>query len=350
MGHRGDSFGRRLTLNGTSGMPTTKSFVLQVAAGQSWGMSLIRRAEAGDLETIKTVVDAAYRKYVERMALLPAPMLRDYAQPVRDGLVDLLCVDGRVIGLLSLVAMGDHLLVENVAIDPIYQGRGWGGRLMAHAEEVAKRDAIGELRLYTNAVMRENIDFYRRLGFVEVDRRTEDGYDRVFMRKQLIVIRGAQPADYRRLGELLVKSYENIPGATLDPDYNLELRDVAARVDVATVLVATIDSTVVGGITYIDGGPFAELSEPGEAEVRMFAVDELARGIGVGGALLHTCVQKAHHSGSERLWLSTSPWMKDAQRLYEHSGFRRIPARDRAEHSSGKCFELWAYVLDPITL
>lgn len=152
---------------------------------------MIRRAEAGDLETIKTVVDAAYRKYVERMALLPAPMLRDYAQPVRDGLVDLLCVEGRVIGLLSLVAMGDHLLVENVAIDPTYQGRGWGGRLMAHAEEVAKRDAIGELRLYTNAVMRENIDFYRRLGFAEVDRRTEDGYDRVFMRKQLIVIRGA---------------------------------------------------------------------------------------------------------------------------------------------------------------
>lgn len=33
------------------------------------------------------------------------------------------------------------------------------------------------------------------------------------------------------------------------PDYNLELREFAARVDVATTLFATIDSTAIGGIT-----------------------------------------------------------------------------------------------------
>jgi hypothetical protein len=39
--------------------------------------------------------------------------------------------------------------------------------------------------LYTNEAMVENLRLYRRLGFVETDRRVEDGYRRVFFRKSL---------------------------------------------------------------------------------------------------------------------------------------------------------------------
>jgi ribosomal protein S18 acetylase RimI-like enzyme len=41
------------------------------------------------------------------------------------------------------------------------------------------------VRLYTNEVMVENLAFYQRLGFVEVERRMDEGYRRVFLRKSL---------------------------------------------------------------------------------------------------------------------------------------------------------------------
>jgi len=163
-----------------------------------------------------------------------------------------------------------------------------------------------------------------------------------------VAIRSAEPTEYPLVGELLVRAYDNISDAVIDPDYNRELGDVAGRVDAALVLVALLEGVVVGSITYVDGGPLAELSALHEAEIRMFAVDSTVRGKGIGAALLAACVDLARRDGRERLWLSTSPWMKDAQRLYERFGFRRVPTRDRQEPSSGQMFELWAYLLEPI--
>jgi ribosomal protein S18 acetylase RimI-like enzyme len=79
----------------------------------------------------------------------------------------------------------DHLLLDNVAVMPEQQGQGVGRRLIAFAEQEARRLGFAELRLYTQATMTENIALYRRLGFVETDRGQQAGYDRVFMTKDL---------------------------------------------------------------------------------------------------------------------------------------------------------------------
>ena len=42
-----------------------------------------------------------------------------------------------------------------------------------------------EVRLYTHELMVENISLYGRLGYQEVERRAEEGFRRVFMRKVL---------------------------------------------------------------------------------------------------------------------------------------------------------------------
>jgi hypothetical protein len=48
-----------------------------------------------------------------------------------------------------------------------------GRALLARAEERAAELGLGELPLYTNVAMVENLSFYLRLGYVEVDRRVE---------------------------------------------------------------------------------------------------------------------------------------------------------------------------------
>jgi N-acetylglutamate synthase-like GNAT family acetyltransferase len=146
---------------------------------------ILREAKAGDREAVERLVEAAYGMYVERIGRRPAPMDADYAALIDAGRVTVAERDGRITGILVLVPEEDHLLVENVAVDPAAQGSGLGRRLMAHAEERARILGLTELRLYTNEKMVENLAWYPRLGYTETERRVDSGFARVFFVKTL---------------------------------------------------------------------------------------------------------------------------------------------------------------------
>ncbi|HEY2131299.1 MAG TPA: GNAT family N-acetyltransferase [Streptosporangiaceae bacterium] len=143
----------------------------------------MRRATAADLEPIHAVIQAAYAKYLSRMSKPPAPVLRDYRGPVEAGAV---WVTGTPItGLISLTHVKDSLLIENIAVHPAAQGTGLGRRLMQFAEQQAADQDITRLTLYTHEMMSESQAIYAHLGYREVERRTEDGYRRIYMEKVL---------------------------------------------------------------------------------------------------------------------------------------------------------------------
>jgi ribosomal protein S18 acetylase RimI-like enzyme len=77
------------------------------------------------------------------------------------------------------------LLLENVAVAPAWQGRGIGRALIGFAEDRARALGLDEITLYTNEEMTENLALYPTLGYEEVERRSEDGFRRVFFRKRL---------------------------------------------------------------------------------------------------------------------------------------------------------------------
>jgi ribosomal protein S18 acetylase RimI-like enzyme len=52
-----------------------------------------------------------------------------------------------------------------VAVDPAFQKRGLGRKLMAHAEAVALGMGYRVLRLYTNKSFADNVALYQRLGY-----------------------------------------------------------------------------------------------------------------------------------------------------------------------------------------
>jgi ribosomal protein S18 acetylase RimI-like enzyme len=146
---------------------------------------LIRPAESADVAQIRVVVEAAYGRYVTRMGRRPAPMTADYAALVAAGEVWVGAGGEEIVGVLVIRPSGDALEVENVAVDPAYQGRGHGRTLIAFAEARARELGLTRVTLYTNAAMVENVAMYRQLGYVETDRRVEDGYRRVFFEKSL---------------------------------------------------------------------------------------------------------------------------------------------------------------------
>jgi len=146
---------------------------------------ILRDATPADRERIERLVEAAYGGYVELIGRRPAPMDADYAALIEAGQVTVAERDGEIAGILVLIPMEDHLLVENVAVDPTAQGTGLGRRLMARAEGEARALGLPELRLYTNELMAANLAWYPRLGYRETERRAESGFSRVFFAKRL---------------------------------------------------------------------------------------------------------------------------------------------------------------------
>ncbi len=129
------------------------------------------------------LVNRAYAGYIERMGRKPGPMLDDYAALIADGLVRVICRDGRICGVLVLVEKDDHLLLDNVAVDPAAQGLGIGRRLIGAAEDVARTLGYATVRLYTHETMVENVALYGHLGFSITHRTKERGFDRIYMAK-----------------------------------------------------------------------------------------------------------------------------------------------------------------------
>ena len=127
----------------------------------------------------------AYAPYVPRIGREPAPMTADYADLIGRSEVWVADEAGRVVGVLVLRPGATGLLLENVAVVPERQGRGIGRVLIAFAERKARDLGLTEISLYTNERMVENIHLYRKLGYVETDRRVEDGFARVFFRKPI---------------------------------------------------------------------------------------------------------------------------------------------------------------------
>lgn len=146
---------------------------------------MIRPAVEEDLPRVVVIVRAAYSRYLTRMDRPPGPMRDDYRARIREKVVDLIDDAGTVAGLVVLLDRPDHLLLDNVAVDPAFQGRGLGRRLVAHAEAETRRRGRAELRLHTHETMTENVELYRHLGFEETHRAEQDGYRRVFMRKRI---------------------------------------------------------------------------------------------------------------------------------------------------------------------
>lgn len=145
----------------------------------------IRPARTGDVAGITSCVREAYRGYVERIGRPPAPMLEDYAAVVARGEAHVAIESEEVVGVLVVIVTDEGFCLDNVAVRTRVRGKGVGRALLGFAESEALRRGFDSICLYTNELMTENRSLYRRVGYVEYDRRVVDGYSRLFFRKML---------------------------------------------------------------------------------------------------------------------------------------------------------------------
>lgn len=112
-------------------------------------------------------------------------MLENYAEVIQQRQVSVANLGGEIAGVLVLATTEEGFLLDNIAVHPSCQKKGVGKALLEFAESEARGRGFTSIYLYTHEKMTENRSLYAKIGYVEYDRRTENIYNRVYMRKQL---------------------------------------------------------------------------------------------------------------------------------------------------------------------
>jgi ribosomal protein S18 acetylase RimI-like enzyme len=144
-----------------------------------------RSATSADAAKVTALVMAAYGHYPEQIGMVPRPMTDDYAQVITNYQVTVAESHQTIVGVIVLAMTDEGFLIDNVAVDPSYHGKGLGKALLEFGEAEARRAGFDSIYLYTHEKMKENIALYSRIGYVEYDRRSQGEFSLVYMRKQL---------------------------------------------------------------------------------------------------------------------------------------------------------------------
>ena len=131
----------------------------------------MRLARPEDLTAIVALTEAAYAPYNAILDAPPIPVTEDYAPRIANGEVWLLESGGEPAGVLTLERHADHAMIFSVAVSPAFQRKGFGTKLLNHADQQTRLWGLPEIRLYTNAKMERNIALYLAYGYRETGRR-----------------------------------------------------------------------------------------------------------------------------------------------------------------------------------
>jgi ribosomal protein S18 acetylase RimI-like enzyme len=135
---------------------------------------------------------------------------------------------------------------------------------------------------------------------------------------QDVRIRTAAPADAERVAALLREAFVEFeplytPGgfAATTP----EAAEIRRRLSEGPAWVAVCEQRIVGTV--------AAVVKPDGVYMRSMAVSPAARGLGAGRLLLQTVEELAIADRASRIYLSTTPFLAAAIRLYDSAGFVR---------------------------
>lgn len=129
-------------------------------------LETIRLAQRSEAPRIRALITDAYAQ-----ARADLPDLPDVADGVEDeimaGRLWVLERNGGLAGVLNATTHGSALQIINIAVDPKARGGGLGRALMTHAEALAAKAGVREMRLSTHVAMKGTRAFYARLGWKE---------------------------------------------------------------------------------------------------------------------------------------------------------------------------------------
>lgn len=155
----------------------------------------IRLAEATDFAGIITCEHLAFEMVTRRKGNIDLQHNGALASQIRGGEVHLAVVEQQIVGYIVFTPSSDHIYVDTVAVLPDKQRRGLGSQLLAHAEQAARTQGLGSVKLFTDGRIASNVAFYERRGYSETGRCEDDRFSRVFYSKTISTRHASDPTD-----------------------------------------------------------------------------------------------------------------------------------------------------------
>lgn len=139
-------------------------------------------------EPIKTLNIEWLKKYFkiepkdERVLSNPQEEIID-----KGGMIFYAKCNGEIVGTVSLIKMTDTAFeLSKMAVTDSVQGLGIGKKLLQHCIEIARKQAIEKIIIYSNRSLKSAIHVYEKFGFEEIP--LEDGvYERADIKMEKII-------------------------------------------------------------------------------------------------------------------------------------------------------------------
>ena len=145
----------------------------------------IRTATGADLASIVRCADLAFAPFAGHSAKRDVNMEENLKSQILEGSIHLLCNEAQVLGYISLWPTANQMFIDTLAVLPMHRRRGFGSQLLAFADRETLRLGLSSVNLFTKATMADNLVFYKRRGYGETGRCDDDGFCRVFFRKNI---------------------------------------------------------------------------------------------------------------------------------------------------------------------
>ena len=148
-----------------------------------------------------------------------------------------------------------------------------------------------------------------------------------------MVVRPIQPDDVEDLKDIIKASFSSFEEGKVTHS-SLKRADKLLKVystEGSAFMVACVDGCVVGGsgVGPLAGLPYSE----GMGEIRDFAILKEYQGRGIGGLVLQSTLIRAKSFNYKRIYLETTPKMKQAQKLFRRHGFKPVVETNQDENN-----------------
>jgi len=149
----------------------------------------IRHATLSEVDVIKEIITEAYEPIRKQLSRMPAALkegLDKIARHIQMGDQYVAVIGGNVVGTMRVRIVGHVGVIARVAVRQNFRGRKIGSMLIDYAENlIAHMNAtVVEVEVYGS--IDEQLAFYEKLGYSEINRAERSGEEIVVMQKELV--------------------------------------------------------------------------------------------------------------------------------------------------------------------
>ncbi|MBU9713968.1 GNAT family N-acetyltransferase [Evansella tamaricis] len=166
-----------------------------------------------------------------------------------------------------------------------------------------------------------------------------------------MIIRNAEKHEMEFLRQQRIEAYTSHRDSIPDDHWKGLKKAISSDADQQTgvdLIVAEVGGDLLGSVALFPPqsdayeGNVEELEYP---EIRMLAVAPEAQGKGIASRLIEECINRTKDKGYTAIGLHTGEFMKDAMRLYERFGFKRMPKYDFVPANDGIVVKAYRLIL-----